>query len=189
MRTLHDLTLDRKKTALVLVDFQERLFAAMATERQEETLKNTLLLLELAKLMKLPVLHSEQYPEGLGKTVPPVREKLPEGSAPFEKLEFSCWATNGFAQQFRFLGARAAILIGMECHVCVLQTVLDMRREGITVHVPRDGVISRTEQNRATGLEIMDRAGALVTSTETVIFQLLERAGTVEFKTLSKLVK
>jgi len=189
MKTLHDFSLDRRKTALVLVDFQEKLFAAMDPQRKEATLRNTLILLDLARLMKLPVLHSEQYPEGLGRTIQPVREKLPEGAAPFEKLEFSCWATQGFAQQFRFLGARAAILIGMECHVCVLQSGLDMLREGVTVHVPRDGVISRTEENRVTGLEVMDRAGVLVTSAETVVFQLLERAGTSEFKTMAKLVK
>ena len=116
-------------------------------------------------------------------------EKLPEGGAPFQKLDFSCWQVQGFSSRFRSLGARAAIVAGMECHVCVLQTVLDMLQEGVAVHVPRDAVISRTEQNRMTGLEMMDRAGAVVTSTETVIFQVLEQAGTPAFKTMAKLVK
>jgi len=104
-------------------------------------------------------------------------------------VEFSCWRAEGFAQQFRFLGARGAILIGMESHVCVLGTALDMLAEGINVHVPRDAVVSRTEENRVTGLEMMDRAGVVVTSTETIIFQVLERAGTAEFKAMSKLLK
>ncbi len=189
MRTLHDFTPGRKNTALVLVDFQERLFQAMASDRQDAALKNTLLLLDLARIAKLPVLYTEQYPEGLGRTIPAVQEKLPEGAEPFEKVEFSCWRAEGFAQQFRFLGARGAILIGMESHVCVLGTALDMLAEGINVHVPRDAVVSRTEENRVTGLEMMDRAGVVVTSTETIIFQVLERAGTAEFKAMSKLLK
>lgn len=189
MRTLHDYALDPKKTALILVDFQEGLFKAMSLDRKEAALQNTLLLLDLARIVKLPVLYTEQYPEGLGRTIPAVQEKLPEGAEPFEKLEFSCWRAEGFAQQFRFLSARGAILMGMESHVCVLGTALDMLAEGVAVHVPRDAVISRTEENRATGLEIMDRAGAVVTSTETIIFQILGRAGTPEFKAVSKLLK
>jgi nicotinamidase-related amidase len=84
---------------------------------------------------------------------------------------------------------QSAILAGMESHVCVLGTALDMLREGVCVHVPADAVVSRTESNRRTGLALMDRAGAVVTSTETVIFQLLARAGTPEFKAMSKLLK
>ena len=189
MRSLHDFTLKPTKTALILVDFQEKLFAAMAPERKEETRENTLLLLELARVMRVPILYTEQYPVGLGKTIPSIREKLPEGAEPFEKLEFSCWRAEGFARQFRFLGARGAILLGMESHVCVLGTALDMRSEGITVHVPRDAVLSRTVENLQTGLDLMDRAGAVVTSTETLVFQFLERAGTTPFKAMAKLLK
>jgi nicotinamidase-related amidase len=189
MRCSHELTLPRDRTALVLVDFQERLFPAMDQARQEETRKNVALLLDLARVLRLPVLYTEQYPAGLGKTIPEVSEKLPEGAAPFEKVEFSGWRAEGFSQQFRYLGMKAAILAGMESHVCVLGTVLDMLQEGICVHVPADAVVSRTESNRQTGLALMDRAGAVVTSTETVIFQLLGRAGTPEFKTMSKLLK
>jgi len=189
MRCLHDLTLPRDRTALVLVDYQERLFPAMDPERREETLRNTLLLLATARVLRLPVLYTEQYPAGLGKTLAQVLEQLPEGAEPFEKVEFSGWRARGFAEQFRFLGVRAAVLAGMESHVCVLGTALDMIRDGLNVHVPRDAVVSRTEGNRRTGLDLMDRAGAVITSTETVIFQLLEKAGTPEFKALSKLLK
>ncbi len=189
MRSLHDLTLSRERTALVLVDYQERLFPAMDPERREDVLKNTTLLMSLTRVLRLPVLYTEQYPAGLGKTVTQITEKLPEGAEPFEKVEFSGWRAEGFAEQFRYLGMRAAILAGMESHVCVLGTALDMLRDGVVVHVPRDAVVSRTEENRQTGLDLMDRAGAVITSTETVIFQLLERAGTPEFKAMSKMLK
>jgi len=189
MRCLHDFTLPRKQTALVIVDFQERLFPAMDPDRKEEMRKNTALLLELARVLRLPILFTEQYPEGLGRTVPEVAELLPEGAEPFAKVEFSCWRAEGFAQQFRYLDLKAVILIGMESHVCVLGTALDMLREGVRVHVPGDAVVSRTEANRRVGLDLMERAGAVITSTETVVFQLLERAGTPEFKALSKLLR
>jgi len=189
MRCLHELTLPRDKTALILVDYQERLLPAMAPKRREDTLKNSGLLLALARVVGLPVLFTEQYPIVLGRTVREIAENLPEGAEPFEKLEFSGWRAQGFAEHFRYLGMRAAILAGVECHVCVLGTALDLLREGVLVHVPRDAVVSRTEVNRRTGLELMERAGAVITSTEVLIFQLLERAGTPEFKLLSKLLR
>ena len=189
MRCLHDFTLSRDKTALILVDLQEKLFPAMDPEKKDRTLRNTVLLLDLARVLSLPVLYTEQYPQGLGKTVPSISGKLPGGIEPFEKETFSSWQAEGFAPHFRFLGLNAAILLGMESHVCVLATALDMLKEGISLHVPRDAVVSRTEENRKTGLDLMDRAGAVITSTETVIFQLLGRAGTAEFKAMSKLLK
>lgn len=179
----------RDGTALIVVDVQERLFAAMQPERRDTVLENTLLLLQLAKTLNLPVLVTEQYPRGLGKTIPQVSEDLPEGTEPVEKLVFSSWRAEGIADRFNALGARCAIVIGMESHVCVLGTVVDMLRESVVVHVPRDAVISRTRENCETGLALMERAGAFISSTETIIFQMLERAGTDEFKVMSKLLK
>lgn len=189
MRELEHFVPPREATALILVDFQERLFAAMDPARKDEVLQNTKLLLQLAKTMDLPVLVTEQYPKGLGRTIPEVLGELPQRVEPVEKLVFSSWRAEGIADRFAEWGARCGIVIGMESHVCVLGTVVDMLRDGITVHVPRDAVISRTRENCETGLELMDRAGAWVTSTETVIFQMLERAGTDAFKTMSKLLK
>lgn len=189
MRNLEHFVPPREGTALILVDFQERFFAAMEPARKETVLENTRLLLQLAKTMELPVLVTEQYPKGLGRTIPQVLEELPQGVEPVEKLIFSSWRAEGIADRFGALGARCGIVIGMESHVCVLGTVADMLKDGIAVHVPRDAVISRTRENCETGLELMDRAGAWVTSTETVIFQMLERAGTEEFKVMSKLLK
>ena len=189
MRNLKHLVPPRDATALIVVDIQEKLFAAMEPERKQTVLENTRLLLKLAKTLDLPVLVTEQYPRGLGKTIPPVVEELPPGNEPFEKLIFSSWRADGLAERFQSYGAGCAIVVGMESHVCVLGTVIDMLAEDIVVHVPRDAVISRTRENCNTGLQLMNRAGAIVSSTETIIFQMLERAGTDEFKTLSKLLK
>ncbi len=189
MKDLMHIVPPRDATALIIVDIQERLFAAMEPERKDSVLANTRLLLQLAKTMDLPVLVTEQYPRGLGGTIPPVMDELPPGCEPFEKLIFSSWRADGLAERFRETGARCAIVIGMESHVCVLGTVIDMLAEDIAVHVPRDAVISRTRENFDTGLALMDRAGAFISSTETIIFQMLERAGTDEFKALSKLLK
>jgi nicotinamidase-related amidase len=189
MSNLEDFIPRRDATALIVVDIQERFFLAMEAERKETFLENIKLLLRLAKTVGLQVLVTEQYPKGLGKTIPPVVEELPPGTAPFEKLSFSSWRADGFAERYRKAGARSAIVIGLESHVCVLQTVIDLLAEDIPVHVPRDAVISRTRQNCDAGLQLMDRAGALISSTETIIFQILERAGTDEFKVMSKLLK
>jgi nicotinamidase-related amidase len=179
----------RDATALIVVDIQERFFPAMEAERKAAFLENTKLLLELAKNLGMPVLVTEQYPKGLGRTIEPVLEALPPGTEPLEKLHFSSWRADGFAERFREVGARYAIVLGLESHVCVLQTVIDLLVEDIVVHVPRDAVISRTGENRDAGLALMDRAGALISSTETIIFQMLERAGTDEFKVMSRLLK
>lgn len=189
MKSLEPFVPRRDATALLVVDIQERLFAAMDPDRKESVLANTRLLLQLARTLSLPVLLAEQYPKGLGRTIPPVLEALPEGTEPFERVTFSSWKADGLARRFRETGARYALVAGLETHVCVLGTVIDMLAEGIAVHVPRDAVISRSRENYETGLELMGRAGAFVTSTETVIFQMLERAGTDEFKTMSKLLK
>jgi nicotinamidase-related amidase len=189
MRNLDHFVPPRDATAIVLVDFQERLFEAMEPHRKELVLQNTKLLLQLAKAMELPVLVTEQYPKGLGKTLPQVLADLPPGVEAAEKLVFSSWRAEGVAERFHFTGAKCGIVIGMESHVCVLGTVLDMLSEDIVVHVPRDAVISRTRENCDTGLQLMDRAGAWISSTETIIFQMLDRAGTDEFKFMSKLLK
>lgn len=181
--------LSAETTALVLVDFQERLYRAMEPDRKDEVLSNTLLLLSLARTLRLPVLVTEQYPAGLGPTVPAVKQQLPEGTRVWEKLVFSAWGAAGFPEAFRESKARSAILAGMESHVCVLGTALDLLEEGVSVHVAADAVISRTRANWATGLRLMEQAGSVVSSTETVIFQLLGRAGTEAFKAMSKLLR
>ena len=127
---------------------------------------------------------SEQYPKGLGQTVPEVADHLPEGTQPLQKLIFSAAEAEGFD-----LGGRdQALICGVETHVCVNQTALDLLASGVEVQIAEDAVGSRSEENKQVGLHKMERAGAVMTSVETALFELLGRAGTDEFKRVQKLI-
>jgi nicotinamidase-related amidase len=187
-----DLRLDRQRAALLLVDIQERLAAVMAPGDFATVENNVLVLLELARLLPLPVVVSEQYPRGLGPTVPALRAALEEpGLSParIEKLSFGCTDDPSFQEALHRLRRDQWIVVGMEAHICVYQTVRGLAALGNTVHVPADAVISRAPLNVHRGLALAERAGAVITSTETVVFDLLGRAGTEEFRAMSKLVK
>lgn len=186
--------LSPERAALVIVDIQERLAAAMDPDVLAALEKSVTVLVELARRLELPVVASEQYPRGLGKTREAVQSALlalGERVYRFEKTEFSICASEGFAKAWDALAGERTqwIVVGMEAHVCVYQSVRDLLARGGIAHVPRDAVISRAEENRETGLDLMDRAGALITSTETVVFDALGRAGTDDFKAMSRLVK
>ncbi|HEY2031997.1 MAG TPA: hydrolase [Myxococcales bacterium] len=187
MPSEQDLALDRKNALLLVVDVQERLFKAMPQDGQAPLLKNLDILVKAARTLKLPVVTSEQYPKGLGPTVPSLRENLP--AAPLEKLEFSCAGNPAIAEAIRSSGRRQIVVAGMETHVCVYQTVRDLVGRGFSVFVPADAVISRTPDNKASGLALCQRAGAVLTSTEASVFDLLGAAGTPEFKEISPLLK
>ena len=182
--------LDPARAALLVVDLQERLWLVMSEEDRATCLKNVGILLELARRLKIPVVQSEQYPKGLGPTVKEVA-KLLEGQdlRRMEKVEFSCAAAPSFAPHWEELGRDQWIVAGMESHVCVYQTVRDLTERGATVHVPVDAVISRTRENKNVGLDLARRVGAVLTSTETVVFDALGRAGSDDFRALSKLIK
>lgn len=169
-----------------MVDVQERLAAVM--DQREKVLDNCRRLIEGAKILDVPIAVTEQYPKGLGPTEEELRGAL-LSYEPFEKLTFSCCGEPSFTSALDDLGRRTIVLAGMETHVCVLQTALDLLRGGHVVHLVRDAVCSREKVNWITGIELMRDAGAVITSTETVLFQLLGRAGTEEFKAISKLVK
>ena len=179
--------LDRANTVLLVIDVQERLAAAMDPARFAQVLKNNEILVETAKTLGLPVVATEQYPKGLGPTVPSLRQAL--AAEPTAKTAFSCVAVEDVANRLREGGRKQVIVTGMETHVCVYQTVRDLLGDGFIPFVPRDAVLSRTPENHETGLALMREAGATVTSTETVVFDLLGAAGTPEFKKLSGLVK
>ena len=185
------LVLDRGDTGLVLVDLQVRLAAAMPEAVLNDALKRWLALIEIAALMKLPVAVSEQYPKGLGKTLPVLAEALRKVMPParfLEKIDFSCCEAPLF-DQFLGTGRRTWIVCGMECHVCVYQTVRGLIARGYRVHVPIDACLSRKKLDWKVGRRLMDRLGAVTTSTETVLFDLVRRAEGEEFRALSKLVK
>jgi nicotinamidase-related amidase len=145
-------------------------------------------LIRTAGLHQIPIVHTQQYTRGLGPTVDAVASHL-EGIEPVEKIFFSCCGEEPFGEKLDSLGRSKVILTGMETHVCVLQTALDLLDAGYIVHVPWDAVCSRTDGNRDAGLRFMEQAGAVLTSTETVIFQVLEKAGTPQFKEISSLLK
>jgi nicotinamidase-related amidase len=170
--------LDRGRTALVVVDVQEGFrpyesFAGVA----EACAK----LVQAARILDVPLLVSEQYPKGLGHTAPEVGL---EDEVAIEKSVFSAARAAGFD-----LGGRdQAVVCGIETHVCVSQTVHDLLDRGVEVHVPADAVGSRHAIDYERGLERLERAGAVVTTVEAALFELLERAGTPEFKAVQKLI-
>ena len=184
-----DLRLRPADAALLVIDFQERLAPAMPEPVLARARRYTLALIEGAKLLKLPIFLTEQYPRGLGQTVPEVRAALPEAVAPISKVSFSCLGAPEVLEALRQAGRRQVIACGMESHVCVYQTVRDLQAAGYQAFVPQDAVASRTEDNLRVGLALMERAGAVVTCAETVLFDLLGCAGTAEFKAISALIK
>jgi len=183
-----DPAVDPAAAALLVIDIQERLAAAMPPADLATCEKNVLVLLETARRLGMPVVFSEQYPRGLGSTLPALAAAL-AGARRLEKLEFACTAAPGWQALAGEVGRQQWIVAGMEAHVCVYQTVRGLLGAGARVQVPADAVCSRTADNRAVGLRLMERAGALVTSTETVVFDALGKAGTEDFKVLSKLIR
>lgn len=173
---------------LVIVDVQERLFNAMDAERRDDMVANVKILVSAARRLGVPVLVTEQYPRGLGRTLPEVRTLLSDAPS-FEKTAFSCAKAEGFVDHLRTLGAQHVILTGIEAHVCVLLTALDLLTQGVHVSVVADAVCSRRPANLEIGLAQARQAGAIITATETVVFQLLGSADSDAFRELSKLLR
>lgn len=179
----------RERTALLVIDVQERLCAVMDPQRLAGLRRNTVILLKAAKVLGIPVLVTEQYPKGIGPTLPEIVAAFSEGQAVHEKVCFSCADADAFMQELRQTGRDQLLVTGMETHVCVFQTARDLARVGFTPFVVEDAVISRTVENQAVGLRLMAQAGATRTGTETALFDLLGRAGTAEFKAIAPLIK
>jgi nicotinamidase-related amidase len=173
---------------LVVVDVQERLFNAMDAERRDDMVANVKILVSAAQRLGVPVLVTEQYPKGLGRTLPEVRALLGDTPA-FEKTAFSCAGADGFVDRLRGLNADHVLLTGIEAHVCVLLTALDLLGRGLRVSIVADAVCSRRPASLETGIGQARQAGAVITSTETVVFQLLGGADSDAFRELSKLLR
>ncbi|MFI5173314.1 MAG: hydrolase [Terriglobia bacterium] len=176
--------LERDRCALVVVDLQEKLLPAIF--EKERVLRNTKLLIECAKILKIPVLFTQQYPRGLGETVPAIREVLPPDLLPIDKTEFGCFNNPAFQAVIKQLKPRRNTLLvaGIESHICVTQTALGGVREGFKVHVASDAISSRSDFNWKIGLDRMKDAGGLLSSTEMIIYELLGRSDTPEFKAM-----
>jgi hypothetical protein len=173
---------------LMVVDIQKRLMAAMEEGFKGTFLKNSIILIEASKGLSLPLLVSEQYPGGLGNTIDEVGSLL-EGVPRYEKMFFSCYRDQAIQARVDELARKTVIVTGIETHVCVFQTVVDLLMAGYRVVVADDAVCSRRGHDRQTALVEMGRAGAVVYSTEMVVFMLLEKAGTERFKKVSPLFR
>jgi nicotinamidase-related amidase len=179
-----------QKTLVAVIDIQEGLAAAMAQARMDDIVRRVPMLIEAAKIVGAPVCATEQYPKGLKSTIGQVREKLEALSVPrFEKTTFSALEVPEFQKTLERVAPTSVVVVGMETHVCVYQTVRDLRSRGLEVFVPVDAVASRRDEDRSIGLELCARTGAIPTSVETVIFDWVGRAGTDEFRAISKLVR
>ena len=186
--------LSRSRAALIVVDIQDRLLPAMPADALAEVFRNAPILIAAADQLGLPIVVSQQYPRGLGPTAQRIEDALATARNVhrFDKLAFSAAAAPAFAALAApgsGLGRDQWIVCGMESHVCVYQTARDLVARGSTVHVCADAVCSRTAANREIGLSLMARAGAIVTGTETCVFDLLGSAGSDEFRALSRMIK
>jgi nicotinamidase-related amidase len=181
-------SLDRKKTALLVIDVQEKLFPVMDEKVYGKVKKNIINLVKGANKLNVPVFYTQQYTKGLGETDPDIKAELKEATF-YEKTSFSCCGEESFSDDFLERDFESVIIVGMETHICVLQTVVDLVTAGFAVHVAADAVCSRDKFNWKFGLEFMKDAGGIITVTEIALFQLLGKAGTENFKYISKLVK
>ncbi len=177
-----------EESQLLLVDVQERLAAAMPEAARARMLRAAGLLLEAAARLAIPVHATEQYPQGLGPTVAALAAKLPAART-LEKTAFSCCAAEGFADAIAATGRRQVVLAGMETHICVLQTALELHALGYHVFVVEDAVCSRIEAHAANGLQRLRAAGVTVTNSESVLFEWLRDSRHEHFKALSALLK
>jgi nicotinamidase-related amidase len=180
--------LEADQCALIVIDIQEKLLPPIF--EKERLLKNSKLLIRLAGILKMPVLMTTQYAKGLGNTVPEIASLLPQAE-PIDKVMFSCFGSEVFCSLLKRLpGNRSTVLLcGMESHICVTQTALSALREGYLVHVASDAVSSRAEWNWKIGLERMRDAGAVISSTEMMMYELLRASNAAGFKELLPFLK
>lgn len=182
------LLLDRARAVLVVIDVQQKL--APLIDEPARLAWNIRRMIDAAKLFGVPVLATEQYPQGLGPTVPELAAPLAElGVTIHAKQSFSCCGSPAFVEHLLASGRTQVILVGMETHVCVQQTALDLLAQHYAVHLPVDAIAARGELDDQTALSRMECHGATITTVEAVLFELCGQAGTPEFKEISRLVR
>jgi nicotinamidase-related amidase len=184
----HARLLDRHSVALVVLDLQAKLVPAIF--EPQRVVRNTQLLLRLARLLEIPTVLTCQYPKGLGNIIPEITQSAP-GIEPIEKTSFGCFGEPDFLRRLkqRAPQANSLLVAGVECHICVMQTVLGALEAGYLVHVAADATSSRTRENWQFGLNRMERAGAVVSSTEMMVYELLVDSNTPEFKAILPFLK
>ena len=179
--------LDAEKTVLVVIDVQERLVPAMPEDIYLRLRNTVAMLVEVAGLLGIPVVTTEQYPKGIGHTVPELAAACNE--TVIEKVSFGCCGEPTFLKALKNTGRTQVLITGMEAHVCVYQTVLGLLEDGYYVHLLRDAICSRNKTDYLAGVANAGQAGAVVTTAETVMFQLLQKSTHEQFRAVSKLVK
>ncbi|MDH5180672.1 MAG: isochorismatase family protein [Gammaproteobacteria bacterium] len=177
------------RSQLIVIDIQQRLATAMPDKALQNVTRNTGLLLQAAGLLEVPVIRTEQYPKGLGDTLPEVAGHLPAATVTLEKTCFSCMGATGFNKAVNPEGRNQIILAGMESHVCVLQTAMQLQAQGNLVFIAADAVCSRHKQNHKNALKRMAQAGIVISNTESILFEWLRDANHVHFKTISALLR
>jgi nicotinamidase-related amidase len=185
MEKLEKYYLDREETALLIIDIQEKLMPAIINGNM--LINKTSVLIDTANHMNIPILVTEQYPKGLGSTVEELDKNLGD-AIKYSKTSFTC-CSNEILNQLIGTKVKRIIITGAEAHVCVFQTVRDLLQQGFFVFVAEDAVGSRTEDNYKNAIALMREMGAVISNTETILFDLLKESGTPEFKALVKLVK
>lgn len=180
----HPLQMSAADTALLVIDVQEKLVSKILNAGA--LVRNAAFLIDAARLLNLPVAATEQYPKGLGPTVAELAQRLPHRP---DKVAFSCCAIPAVAEGFRTAARPKVMLAGIEAHVCVLQTALDLLAADFRVFIPADGVGSRYAVDHEFALRRLERAGAVVTTAEAAVFEWVGGAGHPQFKQISKLVQ
>jgi isochorismate hydrolase len=183
----HPDLVDRDKIGLLIIDIQDRV--NQATFSSERVLANAEKLIEGFKIMDRPIWLTEQYPAGLGPTNAQIRRLLPENVTPQEKSSFSCCGLNSILEPIKHENCSQFVLIGVESHVCVFQSAMDFLANGFQVFLPVDAASSRSELDWQIAMRRAEKAGIITTTTEMILFEMLQAAGTPEFKAISKLVK
>jgi len=183
------LSLTPDNSVVVLIDWQDRLAAVMPDDVHAAHLRKACILVEGARAAGVPVLVTEQYPKGLGHTVPALRDAIGDAAVPIEKRDFACTDVPEFAAALERSGRSHVILAGMESHICVFQTARGLVGDGYVVHVARDAVVSRSKPDYLAALGLYDQLGCVTTSTETVVFDWVRRAEGDTFKAISRLVR
>jgi len=189
MQTAGNLLCRSGDSVLLLVDIQERLAAAMPSEERARVIRCAGILAAAAERLAVPRLLTEQYPKGLGPTEPGILEKLDEKVPRFEKTSFSCCGTEGIDEAIRETGRAQVVLAGMESHVCVLQTALDLVAAGRQAVVAEDATCSRNPEHHRNAMERMRQAGVAVANTESIVFEWVRDARHEQFKAISALLR
>lgn len=178
--------LNKDNTILLIIDIQEKLSSVM--KYKEQIIDNTQILIAASKELDMPMIITEQYPKGIGSTVSEIKDNINSDVKIFEKTSFTGY-TDEVKSYLEAKGRKKVIITGMETHVCILQTARDLIQNGYNVFIAKDAVCSRSKENFLNSLEQMKEFGAVITNTETIVFDLLKKSGTPEFKVLSKLIK